>query len=114
MLENHDGKQIKEGCQVGILVDEEFEGKNNGSIGGVMFFQTKNNRGVFVQLSEIEEIPSEEEKEEEKKDIQTQVFYTNGFFIYFVSQQQQFEGEMLMEELCFFIQKKIIVAFLGS
>lgn len=44
--------QFKEGVWAGVIL-ESCDGKNNGSIGGVTYFQTEENRGVFCRLNKL-------------------------------------------------------------
>ena len=44
--------QFKEGIWAGVILDTA-DGKNNGSIGGVTYFVTEENRGVFCRLNKL-------------------------------------------------------------
>ena len=45
--------ESKEGVWAGLILDEAGEGKNNGSLNGVVYFSTEENRGVFCRLSKL-------------------------------------------------------------
>lgn len=44
--------QFKEGVWAGVILDTA-EGKNNGTVGGVTYFKTDENRGVFCRLNKL-------------------------------------------------------------
>lgn len=45
------------GPWVGVILDEEFEGKNDGSVEGVRYFSCPPNRGVFVRFAMVRKAP---------------------------------------------------------
>ncbi len=49
--------QFKEGLWAGIVLDT-LEGKNNGTLNGVTYFTTEENRGVFCRLSKLAKTPA--------------------------------------------------------
>lgn len=53
--------QFKEGIWAGIILDT-CEGKNNGSLNGVTYFVTEENRGVFCRLSKLTKTPPSQEQ----------------------------------------------------
>jgi hypothetical protein len=50
--------QFKEGLWAGIILDTA-EGKNNGTLNGVTYFNTEENRGVFCRLSKLKKTPQQ-------------------------------------------------------
>lgn len=44
--------QFKEGIWFGVILDQP-EGKNNGTVNGVFYFQTEENRGVFTRSNKL-------------------------------------------------------------
>jgi hypothetical protein len=53
--------ESKEGVWIGVVLDEAGEGKNNGSINGVAYFTTDENRGVFcraAKLTKVADVPA--------------------------------------------------------
>lgn len=50
--------QFKEGLWAGIILDTA-EGKNNGTLNGVTYFNTEENRGVFCRLSKLTKTPQQ-------------------------------------------------------
>jgi hypothetical protein len=50
--------QFKEGLWAGIILDTA-EGKNNGTLNGVTYYNTEENRGVFCRLSKLTKTPQQ-------------------------------------------------------
>jgi dynactin complex subunit len=50
--------QFKEGVWAGVIL-ETSEGKNNGSLNGVTYFRTEENRGIFCRLNKLTREPEE-------------------------------------------------------
>ncbi len=51
--------QFKEGVWAGVILDSH-EGKNNGSLNGVVYFVTEENRGVFCRPTKLTKTPMSE------------------------------------------------------
>jgi len=49
------------GPWVGVELDEEFEGKNDGSVDGVRYFRCPTGRGIFVRFSMVRKAPLQNE-----------------------------------------------------
>lgn len=56
--------QFKEGIWAGIIL-ETADGKNNGTLNGVTYFTTEENRGVFCRLNKLTKTPQLEQTNEQ-------------------------------------------------
>lgn len=60
--------QFKEGVWAGIILDSN-DGKNNGTLNGVTYFKTEENRGVFCRLNKLTRVPMDSDSVQQHETI---------------------------------------------
>jgi dynactin complex subunit len=57
--------QFKEGVWAGVILDETGEGKNNGTVNGVLYFKTDEMRGVFCRPNKLTRTQQQQQQQQQ-------------------------------------------------